>query len=154
MLAQTPKTKALNRTNPLPLIINPPIPLIINTPQIWYTIIYWEYLLLGGWGGLLLGGGDYTLMAGKCGPRSCPPRFIIWKILTKFYVGDCQNHGPFLGPYYNRGPSTGPNLGDPRRDHYFDNPQCRILYSSNRNLWIVAGTLEILLRFPSISEKS
>ena len=45
--------------NPLPLIINPPTPLIINTPQIWYTIIYWEYLLLGGWGGLLLGGGDY-----------------------------------------------------------------------------------------------
>ena len=45
--------------NPLPLIINLPTPLIINTPQIWYTIIYWEYLLLGGWGGLLLGGGDY-----------------------------------------------------------------------------------------------
>ena len=44
--------------NPLPLIINPPSPLIINTPQIWYTILYWEYLLLGGWGGLLLGGGD------------------------------------------------------------------------------------------------
>ena len=41
--------------NPLPLIITP---LIINTPQIWYTIIYWEYSLLGGWGGLLLGGGD------------------------------------------------------------------------------------------------
>ena len=25
---------------------------------------------------------------------------------------------PFLGPYYN----TGPNLGDPKRDHNFDNP--------------------------------
>ena len=24
----------------------------------------------------------------------------------------------FLGPYYN----TGPNLGDPKRDHNFDNP--------------------------------
>ena len=32
--------------------------------------------------------------------------------------GDCQNYGPFLGPYYN----TGPNLGDPKRDHNFDNP--------------------------------
>ena len=49
----------MDSTNPLPLIINPPTPLIINTPQIWYTIIYWEYLLLGGWEGLLLGGGDY-----------------------------------------------------------------------------------------------
>ena len=34
------------------------------------------------------------------------------------YMGDCQNYGPFLGPYYN----TGPNLGDPKRDHNFDNP--------------------------------
>ena len=33
-------------------------------------------------------------------------------------MGDCQNYGPFLGPYYN----TGPNLGDPKRDHSFDNP--------------------------------
>ena len=33
-------------------------------------------------------------------------------------LGDCQNYGPFLGPYYN----TGPNLGDPKRDHNFDNP--------------------------------
>ena len=30
---------------------------------------------------------------------------------------DCQNDGPFLGPYSN----TGPNLGDPKRDHNFDN---------------------------------
>ena len=36
-------------------------------------------------------------------------------------MGDCQNYGPFLGPYYN----TGPNLGDPKRDHNFDNhPYC------------------------------
>ena len=34
------------------------------------------------------------------------------------YMGDGQNYGPFLGPYYN----TGPNLGDPKRDHNFDNP--------------------------------
>ena len=33
-------------------------------------------------------------------------------------MGDCQNYGPFLGPYYN----TGPNLGDPKRDNNFDNP--------------------------------
>ena len=33
-------------------------------------------------------------------------------------MGDCQNYGPFLGPYYN----TGPSLGDPKGDHNFDNP--------------------------------
>ena len=38
------------------------------------------------------------------------------------YMGDCQNYGPFLGPYYNTGPNTGPNLWDPKRDHNFDNP--------------------------------
>ena len=32
-------------------------------------------------------------------------------------MGNCQNYGPILGPYYN----TGPNLGDPKRDHNFDN---------------------------------
>ena len=37
-------------------------------------------------------------------------------------MGDCQNYGPFLGPYYNTGPNMGPNLGDPKRDHNFDNP--------------------------------
>ena len=37
-------------------------------------------------------------------------------------MGDCQNYGPFLGPYYSTGPNTGPNLGDPKRDHNFDNP--------------------------------
>ena len=57
--------RSSNDDNPLPLIINLPTPLIINTPQIWYTIIYWEYLLLGSWGGLLLGGGDYLIRAGK-----------------------------------------------------------------------------------------
>ena len=36
-------------------------------------------------------------------------------------MGGCQNYGPFLGPYYNTGPFTGPNLGDPERDHNFDN---------------------------------
>ena len=37
-------------------------------------------------------------------------------------MGECQNYGPFLGPYYNTGPHMGPNLGDPKRDHIFDNP--------------------------------
>ena len=37
-------------------------------------------------------------------------------------MGDCQNYGPLLGPYYKTGPDTGPNLGDPKRDHNFDNP--------------------------------
>ena len=39
------------------------------------------------------------------------------------HMGDCQNYGPFLGPYYN----TGPDLGDPKRDHNFDNPPYVIL---------------------------
>ena len=37
-------------------------------------------------------------------------------------MGDCQNYGPFLGPYYN----TGPNLGDPKRGHNFANPPYRL----------------------------
>ena len=37
-------------------------------------------------------------------------------------MGNCQNYGPFWGPYYNTGPNTGLNLGDPKRDHDFDNP--------------------------------
>ena len=44
------------------------------------------------------------------------------------YMGDCQNYGPFLGPYYKMGPNTGPNLGDPKRDHNFDNPHMIIGY--------------------------
>ena len=35
-------------------------------------------------------------------------------IKRQFYMGDCQNYSP----YYN----TGPNLGDPKRDHNLDNP--------------------------------
>ena len=38
------------------------------------------------------------------------------------YMWDCQNYGPFWGPYYNTGPNMAPNLGDPKRDHNFDNP--------------------------------
>ena len=29
---------------------------------------------------------------------------------------------PFWVPIIIRGPNTGPNLGDPKRDHNFDNP--------------------------------
>ena len=36
-------------------------------------------------------------------------------------MGNCQNYGPLLGPYFFTGPHTGPNLGDPKRDHNFDN---------------------------------
>ena len=36
----------------------------------------------------------------------------VW--IYSIHVGDCQNYGPFLGPYYNTGPHTGPNLGDPK----------------------------------------
>ena len=43
-------------------------------------------------------------------------------------MGDCQNYGPFLGPYYDTGPNTGPNLGDPKRDHNFDNPPYIYIY--------------------------
>ena len=38
-------------------------------------------------------------------------------------MGDCQNHGPFLGPYYNTGPNTGPNLGDSKREWSFWDPE-------------------------------
>ena len=46
----------------------------------------------------------------------------------------------FLGPYYN----TGPNLGDPKRDHNFDNPPVadatrRIIISGDlgrANTWV------------------
>ena len=44
--------------------------------------------------------------------------FRLPGLRSKMYMGDCQNYGPFLGPYY----ITGPNLGDPKRDHIFDNP--------------------------------
>ena len=45
------------------------------------------------------------------------------------HMGDCQNYGPFLGLYYN----TGPNLGDPKRDHNFDNlPYRDIIYRDHR----------------------
>ena len=31
-------------------LLHPPTPLILKTPIMWYIIIYFEYLILGGWG--------------------------------------------------------------------------------------------------------
>ena len=31
------------------------------------------------------------------------------------HVGDCQNYGPFEGPYYNTGPNTRPNFRGPKK---------------------------------------
>ena len=52
-------------------------------------------------------------------------------------MGDCQNYGPFLGPYDNTGPSTGPNLGDPKRDHNFDNLPYGNNGKENGNYYVV-----------------
>ena len=51
---------------------------------------------------------------------------------VKVQVGDCQNYSPFLGPYHN----TGPNLGDSKRDHNFDNPPSLLGF---RNKWLRGG---------------
>ena len=56
------------------------------------------------------------------GFRACPLRVKVPYQNGFRYMEDCQNYGPFLGPYYNTGPHTGPNLGDPKRDHNFDKP--------------------------------
>ena len=52
---------------------------------------------------------------------TCSDVFPRCDASTPLNMGDCQNYGPFLGPYYNTGPNTEPNLGDPKRDHNFDN---------------------------------
>ena len=51
--------------------------------------------------------------------------FLMCRLLGS-HMGECQNYGPFLGPYYN----TGPTLGDPKRDHNLDNPP---------QAWLVIG---------------
>ena len=67
-------------------------------------------------------------------------------------MGDCQNYGPFLGPYYNRGPNTGPNLGDPKRDHNFDNHPNVHTYRSSESFFLGfrAATTFQLEEFDSI----
>ena len=50
-------------------------------------------------------------------------------------MGGCQNYGHFLGPCYNPGSNTGLNLGDPKRDHNFDNhPYGATLHSDDPGL--------------------
>ena len=62
-----------------------------------------------------------------------------WAARNKIHLGDCQNYGPFLGPYYSMGPNTGPNLGDPKRDHNFDNPPSHAKYHSAYTFWAPQG---------------
>ena len=47
----------LGTTNPFPLLLNPPNPLITNPPLFYILVLYWRDLVLGGWGGLVLGEG-------------------------------------------------------------------------------------------------
>ena len=54
-------------------------------------------------------------------------------------MGDCQNYGPFLGPYYSTGSNRGPNLGDPKRDHNFDS-------SPYNERWLFFGWWGVLLK--------
>ena len=61
------------------------------------------------------------------------------------HMGDCQNYGPFLGPYYN----TGPNLGDPKRDHYFDNPPYSQVTSNQEAPWMICGPWGHCLLLPA-----
>ena len=47
---------------------------------------------------------------------TCPTRGCAGKgYAERHHMRNFQNYGPFLGPYYNTGPSTGPNLGDPKK---------------------------------------
>ena len=48
--------------------------------------------------------------------------YYVYYIYTQSHMGDYQNYGHFLDPYFNTGPNTGPNLGNPKKDHNFDNP--------------------------------
>ena len=61
------------------------------------------------------------------------------------YMGDCQNYGPFLGPYYNTRPHTGPNLGDPKGDHTFDNPPYIYAYVYRGYIYMCRGYTGVIL---------
>ena len=81
-----------------------------------------------------------------------PYSMYVGTPLNPKYMGDCQNYGPFLGPYYN----TGPSLGDPKRDHNFDNPPYIIClhgpfgeYDQEVPVWI-PGDLCYLSRISSL----
>ena len=77
--------------------------------------------------GLRLCSSTASMLPVELGQKSAPLLPSKLKMI-KQHAGDCQNHGPFLGPYFNTGPNTGPNLGDPKRDHNFDNPPCRNMH--------------------------
>ena len=59
------------------------------------------------------------------------------------YMGGYQKYGPFLGPCYNTGTNTGPNLGDPKRDHNFDNPPYGIYLGLKVGIWEPLWVLSI-----------
>ena len=58
-------------------------------------------------------------------------------------MGDCQNYGPFLVPYF----ITGPYVGDPKRDHNFDNPPYCLIHTHSGLLYCVSRWQLLLLGF-------
>ena len=52
----------------------------------------------------------HTIPVASAALHPCMP--VSSRKSDKGQMGDCQNYGPFMGP----------NLGDPKRDHNFDNP--------------------------------
>ena len=73
--------------------------------------------------------GPNTFISQYLGPKT--PFFRVLGPRGYTYVGDCQNYRPFLGLHYN----TGPNLGDPKRDHNFDNSPCMYLLPHEAEPW-------------------
>ena len=56
-----------NGINPLLLIFKPlPPPLIANIPIMWYIMIYWDDLVLGGLGAFSIRGGGYRVTIRGC----------------------------------------------------------------------------------------
>ena len=54
--------------NPLPPTLTPPHPPDIKYSPVWYILFYWEYLILGGWAGLISGGEDSPNKPAPCSP--------------------------------------------------------------------------------------
>ena len=55
----------------------------------------------------------YIQYLSEAGFFSRPGEVSVWGIVKIM--------ASFLGPHYNTGSNTGPNLGYPKRDHNFDN---------------------------------
>ena len=51
-----------------------------------------------------------------------PSVILSFGLLQRRYKWGLSKLWSFLGPYYNTGPNTGPNLEDPKRNQNFDNP--------------------------------